>query len=360
MHRDAVRDGQCISEERIQRPVGLVGVHGRVVIFARVHILRQQRPGQPVAAQAEGVLVHQHRKILVRGAVAGPDGLECQPRHSPQAVAELVRHPVARLGAPLQHLQALQAQDGVELGHPGVQAGEQAAIVAIVPILARATDVLRQRIVVRGHHAALARHQQLGGGRRKGLGVAVAPQRPALEERAKAMGGVKNQSQTMTAGDRLQRIDVGRVAEIVHGDDAGGARGDGRLDAGRVQAPGIVLDVRKDRRGPEPDQGVDGGHEGEAGNDHLTLEPQPLVGEGQAQGATADADGVPDAQVPGQLLFESPAVLALGQHAGGHDLFHLRRQRIVAGQGGFDDGQLFGEQRPVAQCRRVIHHATPP
>ncbi len=57
---------------------------------------------------------------------------------------------------------------------------------------------------------------------------------------------------------------------------------------GRVYVPSVWINVHENRLSADPEQGVDGGHEGKGRDDDLALEAQAMVGEEQTQSAGGD------------------------------------------------------------------------
>jgi hypothetical protein len=109
------------------------------------------------------------------------------------------------------------------------------------------------------------------------------------------VGGVLDQSDAGVVADLPQRIQVGRVAAVVHGADRLGARRDLARDLLGVDAEVVVaLDVGEDGLGAAVARGCRGRHERDRRNDHLVpgAHAGGQIGEVQRGGAVGQRDRV--------------------------------------------------------------------
>ena len=137
---------------------------------------------------------------------------------------------------------------------------------AVAP--AHEPEVLHGRgdgVVVRGEQAALAGGDVLrrveGEAGRRGEAAELA----AAVGRLERVGGVLDHRQA----ERPERVEVGRLAVEVHGEDRLRPLGDRLGDAGRVDVQRVVLHVDEDRRRAGVDDHVRGRRPGDRGRDHL-------------------------------------------------------------------------------------------
>ncbi len=157
-----------------------------------------------------------------------------------------------------------------------------------------APDALGELVVFGDDRPAFDGVEQLGGVEADGGDVAPLQHGAAFVEGAKGMGTVIDDLQAVAIGDLLQPTDIAGVAEHVGGDDGRGIGLDGCFDVGRIQVPGLRVDVGEDRPDPLPVQGAGGGDEAEGCGDGAAGQAQSAVGDLQGQGTVVDQDDVSD------------------------------------------------------------------
>ena len=137
------------------------------------------------------------------------------------------------------------------------------------------------------------------------------------------LGGVLDHGQPVPAGDVADPVHRGGMAVEVHRHDRRGARGDRRLDGGRVEAEVVGLDVGEDRAGAGERHRVRRGGEAERRDDDLVARPDAEREQRELQGAGArvhrHARAVLD--VLGELGLERGDLGALREHPGREHAF---------------------------------------
>ena len=132
------------------------------------------------------------------------------------------------------------------------------------------------------------------------------------------LGGIFDQVQTVLCRDRNERVHIRALAIEVDGHEHLGARPDGGLHSGRIQAEVVFADVGEDRGRASLQDCVQRRHEGErAGEDLIAgLQVKHLQSCDERGGAVVDRDCVTDAGERGELLFEPRHHGSLGEHPG--------------------------------------------
>jgi hypothetical protein len=145
--------------------------------------------------------------------------------------------------------------------------------------------------------------------------------------------------------DALQLVELGRVAEHVDGHDCLCARGDGRLDGGRVNVERRRIDIGKDRAGSLEDEAIGRSDERERGRDRLVTRSETCDARQQMEaGRSARHRGcVRGVDASGDQLLEAVDRRPEGESAGAqhlqHELFFAAvevdaRERDRVGRGG--------------------------
>ena len=145
----------------------------------------------------------------------------------------------------------------------------------------------------------------LTGSKEKQPGLAEAAQGLALVGGAQALAGVFDEHQPLLIAQRLDFVDARHGPAHVNGNDGSGGRGQGRFQPFRREAQRLV-DIGKHRHRPGHEHRLDGGHEGEGGNDHLVAGANAAGGHGRGQGRRAAGAqmGVFNAEASGQFRFK--------------------------------------------------------
>src|SRR5690348_9615962 len=123
----------------------------------------------------------------------------------------------------------MESKQGVEFRHPGIDTGKRAVIVSAVPIFTADAYFLCQITVVGSDDSAFTCDQKLGRAEAEDIGVALSANWNALIERAKAVGCIEDQLETVPLCDFLQRVDLGGIAEVMYGDNGSCIGGNRRL-----------------------------------------------------------------------------------------------------------------------------------
>jgi hypothetical protein len=148
-------------------------------------------------------------------------------------------------------------------------------VVAHHPDVAERAGPVEQVGTGRGDRAALGRGQVLGREEAERGQVGQGADRPAVVGRADRVRRVADHHRVDPLGDLAQRVVLGRVAGVVDRADRPGLLGDQRLDRGRVDVRGLVLDVGEEHRGAEHHRGRRGGHERHRRRDDLVAGLHP-------------------------------------------------------------------------------------
>ena len=148
-----------------------------------------------------------------------------------------------------------------------------------------------------------------------------APQRTPSSEAPYACAASSSNARSCLTQISRERAHRGRMPEQVDGHDRAGARRDGGLDGGGIEAVRLVLDVGEHRDRADGCDRLGGRVEGERGADDLVagLDPERTQRDEQRIRAVCDADSVGRAHLLGEDAL---------------DLGHARPQDETAG---FDD-----------------------
>src|SRR5581483_2970132 len=97
---------------------------------------------------------------------------------------------------------------------------------------------------------------------------AVAAEVAAAVLRTEGGRGVLDEDQAVLRGELLERVYVGRQADLVDEENAFYSIGNSGFRRGDVEVERTPVDVREDRDAAGHDDGVDGGHARVCRNDH--------------------------------------------------------------------------------------------
>ena len=155
-------------------------------------------------------------------------------------------------------------------------------------------------------------------------------------------------------GDFAQLVHPARPPPEMHADDAGGARRNQSLDAGRIDRVGRGVHVAEDGGDALPLERVRGGDEGEGGDDHLLRQSGRANGDLQGDRTVANDDAVRRAgqlaDPPLEFLHVGPVV---GEPAPVEEIVDpLQQARPIADVGATDVEQL-GKGGGAAEDREV-------
>ena len=151
--------------------------------------------------------------------------------------------------------------------------------------VAQHTELLGERVVVRGHRAALTARTEVLARVEAEAGERTEAADPAsLVLGAVRLRGVLDHHQTVALGDLEDRVHLRRLAVEVHRHDGSGALGDRRLDGLRVHVVGGRVDVDEDGASAAVVDHRGRGHKGERHRDHLVTGLDSRCQERQVQG----------------------------------------------------------------------------
>ena len=189
----------------------------------------------------------------------------------------------------------------------------------------------------------------LGGVEAVDLGVPRAA-RAVRVVAAEGVGRVEQQPEAVALGELLEHARGGAVAPHVHREDAGGARGDRRLDAGGIERVGERVDVAEDRPHALAPQGVGVRDEGEGGDDDVAFHAERVHGELEGDRGVAGGDAVAGACDARHLGLERLRHRAeVGQPAAVEQRLHAREEGGTVRHVRAPDVQGLGERGRVAE-----------
>ena len=291
----------------------------RHVVGARIDAFGSERGGHLVAGQAELGRADAHREVLERRAVLLADALEADAGEVAEQASIDGRQGVAPFGFGLEEGEPLEAQQRARFGQAAVEPDEERVVGAGIAVLAAHHDALCELVVVGRDDPSLAGDQQLCGRRAEHLRQALAAHRCAVAQGAEAVGRVVDDGHAAARGQGVEGRGVGRVAKEVHWRDDGRCGGEGRLGGHGAQAPGVGVDVGKDRPQAGPYSGHRGRHEGEARQDDVGA-AVAVEDEHEPGRARRHAHGVAHAEVLGEGALVVGQDGALGDRARGVSL----------------------------------------
>ena len=134
--------------------------------------------------------------------------------------------------------------------------------------------------------------------------------------------GVFDHREVVAAGQRQQRVQVGRLTEQMDRDDGLRARGDRVRRLVDVDRAGQRVDVNEHRCGAGVPDGRHRGDKGEGHSDHLVARPDTGGQQSQVEGTRArvDRDTMVGTAIGRELLFEGGHVRPESEPAAGEDV----------------------------------------
>ena len=159
-------------------------------------------------------------------------------------------------------------------------------------------DARRELLVAQREHPALARGEVLVGVEAEAGEVADGADLAAVGEPGlRGVSGVLHEPKAVLGAGCLERVQIARVACVVHGHHGARARRHGCGDGRRVEAQRGLVDVAEDRPGAGAHDHVGGGGPGQRRRDDLVASgvadaerPQRQVHRGRA-GGDGERDG---------------------------------------------------------------------
>ena len=298
-----------------QRCVGLLPVRRNRVMNQRADAGIGQRLLQRVALRVPHHVQVPHR--------LGPFGHLRQGQAAAGQALLVARGDGAAAFVPLVQMRQLDAQDGgLQRVEPAVVALHLVDVLHPRAVVAQHAEAVGQLRVVGGDGAAVAQGAQvLAGIEAPGHGIAVRAQALALVARAVRLRAVFQHAQAVLAGNGQNCVHIGGLTVEMHRQDDFGARGDGGLDARRVDVVGALVRLHRHRRRAALADGQPGGDVGVAGHDDFVARPDVHGAQGQVQRiqAVGHADAVGGAAVSGIFGFEGVHFRAEDVPAGADD-----------------------------------------
>ncbi len=126
-----------------------------------------------------------------------------------------------------------------------------------------------QLLITGDDNAALAACERLAHLQGKCAEIAESATAAPPVLRTLSMGAILDEEKPVPVGDVAEAIHVRRKAAVVHRQNTGSARGDGRLQRIRIHLVGIRLDVHDDGDGIDHDARCGGGNERRTWHDDL-------------------------------------------------------------------------------------------
>ena len=223
----------------------------------------------------------------------------------------LSRSRLAELEDAIELLQLAEADRGLNVRPPVVEPDadmmEPAAAVVGAALVAQAAQYLPFLFRVRHHHPTFARRHLLVRIEGEDGRGAVRAERPPTVFGPERLARVLDQREPVTVGDRLELVQLTRVAEHVDRDDRSSLLGDCRLDRSRVQVQRRRIDVREHGSRTFEDEAVRRRDEGERRRDHLVARAEARHPRQHVQTGRAARDGgcVRRADALGDLFLET-------------------------------------------------------
>ena len=127
-----------------------------------------------------------------------------------------------------------------------------------------------------------------------------------VEFGANGLAGVFNEDKGVTACEIAECAHIRRNTEGVDDQNGAGASRDGAGNGGGIEVESDGVNLRKDRRGANLEDGVGHGDKGKRGNDHLVAfaDAEREQGEMETGSARADGYGVGHGVIGGQRGFK--------------------------------------------------------
>jgi len=244
------------------------------------------------------------------------------------AIAEVEATAVGLEGVELGELHA--ADGGLDVGEvvlvseggdlvvPGSLRGVALPGIARDPVQPEHLHPGGKLVVIGGDHSAFARGEVLRGVEGEGGGGANRTDALAAVLRRQGMGGVFDDAEPVLGGHLHDRAHVARVPGDVDGEDGSGARGHRGRHGRRIDVQGARVHVDEHGCGPEVQDHLSGGHEGIGRGDHLVAGTDPESQQRQVECCSTGGagDGVPGADIGGELLLEGDRLWPGGEPSG--------------------------------------------
>ena len=217
-------------------------------------------------------------------------------------------------------------QSGLERIHAEVGADLAMEIFRLHAVHAEHAGALGERIVLRRDQAGITHAAEvLGREEARGAEITGRHRAASLPAGAHRLGGVLNHAELMGRGERLERIEIERLAKEVHRHDRAGTRADLPGGVREVDVEGVRVDVDPDRGRAEAGHGTCRSKEGEGRQEDLVpfADIERHEREQERVGTGGDPEGMLHAE-------ERGAVLLKGLEARAHDE-HVRAEDIAEG-----------------------------
>ena len=213
-------------------------------------------------------------------------------------------HLMASLDAGIHLLQVQQAIGGTHLVHLSVNAWRHDLRLASETKVLKEVDALLHLLVMHDERSALDGVIDLGGMETQGGHVALIEDALAVHLDAKGMGGVIDDAQAIFVGNRLNLSGSAGLSIDVNGHDRRCARGDGRLDAIRIDAARCRVDIYKYRLDAIPPNGMGGGDKAVRRGNDLATDVKRLQRRNEWQSTIGEQADVRHLEVVTQCLFQ--------------------------------------------------------
>src|SRR5437762_4309941 len=263
---EVLRDGTATADPEVLE--GLLLVQGHRVRWPAADAFLVQDPDDLVAGDWKGVLATDD--VLVVGMdhpVAFGRGREAFDflesfRQGP-GVRPTLLHPAVELP------QLYEADRRGDLGHAVVVAEESMLILRHLPVVPEQTRFVRDRVVVRDDHAALAGRHILGRVEREAGRVAEVARLLAVVFRAVGLGRVLDHREGLTPSGIEDRVHLRRLAVQMDRHDRGGLARDPNREPRGIHVVGISYHIDEDRLRPALEDRRRGREEGERWSEDL-------------------------------------------------------------------------------------------
>ncbi len=219
-----------------------------------------------------GAIITEHVKMIGIASAAlvhprGRDALDLA-----QELGQVGSVLLAAAGLLFEPRELLEQKGGLELGHAEIGAvahvreagGRRAAAVVL-----KALALLDQFVAVCEDRTAFAGIEVLRALKAEAAQIAERAHLAAAPFGQVGLAGVFEHGDLVPGGDGGDRVQIGGRAAQVHGDDAAGSLGDGRIDLAGVDLKRFGIGVDEDGKRVVHEHGVDGGDEGIRRHDHL-------------------------------------------------------------------------------------------
>src|SRR5256885_13708521 len=110
-------------------------MHRREEILLRRNSFGFESFRQGIAVHAESVWVHEDTEVLMTRTGTGSDALEFHSWNRSEFAFVSLHLPVPGLHVPVEMHHELESNDRIDFGHPGIEPGNVASVVGMVPVV---------------------------------------------------------------------------------------------------------------------------------------------------------------------------------------------------------------------------------